>query len=240
MASETEEPKLSRDRSTGNWLELTPLVTLLVLSGLAFAFMRLADEIVEGDLEAFDRAIILIFRDPNDHAALIGPAWLPEMVRDVTSLGSVAVLTMVVLIAVGVFAIRRMWAETALVLGSAIGGQMVASVLKLSFNRARPDLIDNAPQVFTASFPSAHAMLSAVIYLTIGALLARHAPSRALRIYFVAVAVVLTVAIGVSRIMLGVHWPSDVLGGWCVGTAWALACWTISIWLERRHVQPVR
>ena len=77
-------------------------------------------------------------------------------------------------------------------------------------------------------------MLSAVVYLTLGALLARTQTHRGIKVYFLAVAGLLTVIIGVSRVYLGVHWPTDVLAGWVGGAGWALLCWLVMLWLQRR------
>jgi undecaprenyl-diphosphatase len=106
--------------------------------------------------------------------------------------------------------------------------------LKHLFGRERPDIILHMVMVHTPSFPSGHAMLSAVIYLTLGALLAQVVQRRASRIYFLTVAMVLTFLIGLSRIYLGVHYPTDVLAGWAVGLAWALFCWLVARQLQRR------
>jgi undecaprenyl-diphosphatase len=134
----------------------------------------------------------------------------------------------------GYLVMVRKRAAALLVLGTVLGGQLLSTALKLFFERSRPDLVPDAPHVFTTSFPSSHAMLSAVTYLTLGALLARVQVSRGARIYPLALAMIVTVLIGVSRVYLGVHWPTDVLAGWCVGSAWALLCWTIALWLQRR------
>jgi undecaprenyl-diphosphatase len=111
---------------------------------------------------------------------------------------------------------------------------LLSTLLKLGFERPRPDLVPHAVVVYTASFPSGHAMLSAVTWLTLGALLMRVEPRRRVKAYVLALAVLTTLLVGASRIYLGVHWPTDVLAGWCIGAAWALMCWLAALWLQRR------
>jgi undecaprenyl-diphosphatase len=77
-------------------------------------------------------------------------------------------------------------------------------------------------------------MLSAVVYLTLGALLSRVEGPPRVKVYVLSVAVALTLTIGVSRVYLGVHWPTDVLAGWCAGAAWAVVCWRVALFLQRR------
>ena len=113
-------------------------------------------------------------------------------------------------------------------------GTVLSSTLKLLVARPRPDLIAHVVQVHTMSFPSGHATLSAVTYLTLGALLARVQPNRRLKAFLLGLALILTILVGASRVYLGVHWPSDVLAGWCVGAAWASLCWFVALQLQRR------
>ena len=109
-----------------------------------------------------------------------------------------------------------------------ISGAVLSSLLKLGFDRPRPDLVPHLTHVYSASFPSGHAMVSAVVYLTLGTLLTRIVSGIWLKIFVMAVAVLLTGLIGLSRLYLGVHWPSDVLAGWAAGAAWALVWWTVA------------
>lgn len=208
------------------------LASIALVSGLILVFLHIADEMIEGEMEAFDRAILMLFRDPANIDATIGPAWVQEMVRDVTSLGSFALLSLIVLAVCIYLVLARKRAEAALVVVSVVGGTILSTVLKMGYNRPRPDLTVMSTQ-FTASFPSGHAMLSAVTFLTLGALLARFAPTRALRIFSIGAAIFLTLIVGTSRLYLGVHYPSDVLAGWCLGAAWALLCSSVAGVMQR-------
>jgi undecaprenyl-diphosphatase len=204
----------------------TPLI-LVFLAGFSALFALLAREVIEGDTRAWDEAILLALRTPEASHDPIGPPWLKEAARDITSLGSFSVLFLVTAIAVGFFLIRRQPASALLVAFSVVGGTLISTFLKMGFDRPRPDLVPHGTPVFTASFPSGHAMLSAITYLTLGALIARVEQTRARRIYVLGAAVSITFVVGASRVYLGVHWPSDVIGGWCLGSAWALLCWLV-------------
>ncbi|MFC0011304.1 phosphatase PAP2 family protein [Devosia nitrariae] len=209
------------------------LVMLAVGSGLVLAFLQISDEVLEGEIEAFDRTILMLFRDPADPERLIGPAWVHEMVRDITALGSFSLLALIVLLVCGYLYLARMRSAALFVLVSVIGGTLISTLLKMGYNRPRPDLTTMSEQ-FTASFPSGHAMLSAVTFLTLGALLARFAPTHRLQIFYICAALLLTLLVGLSRLYMGVHYPSDILAGWCLGSAWALFCSIVALVLQRR------
>jgi undecaprenyl-diphosphatase len=213
--------------------EFALLATIFIVVTGLWAFVSLADEIVEGETEAFDRAVLLFFRsgDPSDP---IGPVWLEEAVRDVTALGGNLVLTFVTAAVIAYLLLAGKRGVAFLVFVSVAGGTLLASLLKFFFQRARPDLVPHGAEVYTASFPSSHAMMSAVVYLTLGALLARVEVVPRLRLYFLALAAILTAMVGISRIYLGVHWPTDVIAGWAIGSAWAMLVWLAALWLQRR------
>jgi undecaprenyl-diphosphatase len=210
------------------------LLLLLTASLLILFFGSIAEEVLEGHTAALDFRILQLFRNPADPSQPLGPPWLKEAMRDLTSLGSTVVLALVFLIVLTYLLFARKRAAALLFSIAVLGGQAASTLLKWAIERPRPGLPEWAPRVVTASFPSGHAMLSAVTFLTLGALLTRVEARPPLRVYFISVAVFLTVLVGISRIYLVVHWPTDVLAGWALGSAWALLCWTVAVWLQRR------
>jgi len=205
-------------------IERALLATLLLAGAALLAFFKLASEVVEGDTMAFDRAILLAFRSAADPAVPIGPRWLAEAMIDLTAFGSLPVLLLVTAAAIGYLLLARQVRTALFVLAATGGGLALGALLKLAYGRPRPALVPHLVDVASASFPSGHATDSAIVYLTLAALIARGAPERALRLYILGVAILLSLLIGVSRVYLGVHWPSDVVAGWTIGAAWALAC----------------
>ncbi|ORE88189.1 phosphatase PAP2 family protein [Aurantimonas sp. 22II-16-19i] len=220
-------------------VETWTLVGALVTAGAIWAFVSLAGEVVEGDTQGLDRDILLALRSSTDVSDPIGPRWVEEMGRDVTALGGTGILIMITTF-VGLYLWVSGKRRSMVMVVAAIGsGFLMGQILKRSFDRARPDLVPHGDYVYTASFPSGHAMMSAITYLTLGILLARVEPRRRVRAFLLGLAVFLTVIIGVSRVYLGVHWPTDVLAGWTAGAAWALMWWLLATWLERRGaVEP--
>ncbi len=210
------------------------LAILLLIAGALLAFAELAGEVVEGDTRAFDESLLLALRSPADTADPIGPRWVEVAMRDLTSLGGTAVLTAVTLATLGYLLLAGKRATAVLVAVAVLGGSLLSALLKSGFERPRPDLVAHLVEVSSQSFPSGHAMLSAVTWLTLGTLLATVQPTRRLKAYVLGVGISITLLVGASRVYLGVHWPTDVLAGWCVGTAWALLCWLVAGRLQRR------
>jgi undecaprenyl-diphosphatase len=202
--------------------ELPLLAAWLAVFAAVWAFFSVAGEVREGDTTAFDRTILLAFRTPGDLGRPIGPRWLQETGRDVTALGGFTVLTLVVVLAVVLLWLHRRRAQ-ALVLIAAVGaGELLASLAKQLVGRPRPDLVPHLDLAYSASFPSGHSTLSPVVYITLAAILAAGEARRAAKAVVLVTAIGLVLAVGVSRIYLGVHWPTDVLAGWAMGTAVAL------------------
>lgn len=212
--------------------EVGALIAVFVGAALMLGFGLLASEVVEGDTKHFDMSVLMAFRTPGNPADLVGPQWVEEMVRDITALGSYAFIVIVLVASVGYLLLVRKYALAMVLIAAELGGILMSNLLKIGFDRPRPD-IEHAARVFTPSFPSGHATLAAVTFLTLGALLTRTNPDQRVKLYFIAVAVFLTVIVGSSRVYLGVHYPSDVLAGWCIGSAWAILCWAAALWLQR-------
>lgn len=217
-------------------LEVGTVVALIAAAFAAWLFLEIADEVAEGETRRFDERVLLSLRESGDRDDPVGPGWVEEMARDVTGLGGMTSLTFATLAVAGFFLLQRKWHLAVYVALAVMTGTILSSFLKAGFDRPRPDLVAHGQVVYTASFPSGHSMLSAVTFLTLGAILAGAQKDRAMRIYVLSLAAILTLAVGLSRVYLGVHWPTDVLGGWAAGTGWALLCWAVSRHL-REHGQ---
>jgi len=191
---------------------------------------------MEGDSMRLDERILMAMRVPGDPSQPIGPAWVEESFRDFTGVGGVAVLGLLTVATLGYLWLQGMRRAAVYVLLAIGAGLLVSLALKAGFHRPRPDLISRGSLVYTSSFPSGHSMLSAIVYLTGGAMLALMHRRRAVRFYILGCAVLATVLVGLSRVYLGVHWPTDVLAGWAGGAAWAALCWLIARQLHARGV----
>jgi undecaprenyl-diphosphatase len=219
--------------------ELPILLLIALLLAGTWALVEVVDEVREGDTRAFDEALLLGMRNPADLADPVGPRWLEEMMRDFTGLGGVGVLALLTLSTIAYLLLMERRRAALLVIVAVGGGMLLSSLFKAGFDRPRPDLVPHHSHVYTASFPSGHSMMSAVTYLTLGALLARTHARRRVKLFFLSAAVTVTLLIGVSRVYLGVHWPTDVLAGWTTGAVWAILCWLAALWFQQRGtVEP--
>ena len=207
------------------WVGSRELTVLLAMAGIAggiWLFSFIASEVMEGDSQAFDRAVLLAMRRPDGKP--IGPPAIQEAARDLTGLGGVTWLTLLTAFTSACFLLdgrKRMALFAAVSVGS---GLALSTLLKSMFQRPRPDLVPWGAYVSTSSFPSGHSMLSAVTYMTLGAMLARSQPRKRLKVFFLLSAAFLSFLVGLSRVYLGVHWPTDVLAGWAAGASWAIVC----------------
>ena len=205
-------------------------VAILIASGALvlglYIFVKTVGEVVDGDTEYVDRQIVLWVK------GLDSPGWFDEIMRDCTAFGGTFVLALTTMAVAVYFSVKRLWYALAFLLTSVLGAFILSLSLKHFFSRARPDIIEHGSYTFTASFPSGHAMLSAAVYLTLGVLLARLERSHWLKTYFILLGIFISFMTGVSRVWLGVHWPTDVLAGWAGGTVWAIACWFLARYLQ--------
>ncbi|WP_395666676.1 phosphatase PAP2 family protein [Methylocella sp.] len=190
-------------------------------------FVFLVDFAQDGASEGVDRRLLMALRTPGDLAVPIGPPWMLQSAIDVSALGGFTVLWLLTLAAAGFLALARRWRALAILVCAVGGAALLNAAFKSGFHRARPDVVPHLTESWSASFPSGHAMISAAAYLTVAAILAQTQRARAARLYLMSLAVIVVVAIGVSRVYLGVHWPSDVAAGWAAGAAWALAFWIV-------------
>lgn len=220
--------------------ELPVLLVIAAGSACVWLFITVADAVRGGGSRHFDEWLLLALRSSARTADPVGPAWLEEMARDVTALGGVAVLTLVTVISVGYLLLMRKRYAAVFVAVAVVGGILLSTLFKTVYDRPRPDLVAHLSHAYTSSFPSGHSMMSAIAYLTLGALLARLHEDWAVKIFLMSTAILLTVLVGASRVYLGVHWPTDVLAGWAAGAAWASLCWLVGHWFAHRGMVETR
>jgi undecaprenyl-diphosphatase len=220
-------------------LGVHPLIALLCVSG-ALMFAMLTLRIAQGKGLHLDSDILFALRTPGDLAKPIGPPWLLQSAIDLSALGGFTFIWLFTAATAGYLALVKRWAALGVFLAAIVGASVLDALFKFSIHRSRPMVVPHLAEVSNASFPSGHAMISAATYLTVGALLAHTQRSRAVRIYLLSLAVTLSILIGLSRLYLGVHWPSDVLAGWAFGSAWALLFWTLSRHAENAASAPAR
>jgi undecaprenyl-diphosphatase len=214
------------------------VLLMFVIGGGILAFGRVAGEVREGGTSSFDKRLLLSMRRPGDMSPKGSPAF-QEAARDVTGLGGVTILGLVTAMSVGFLVLDGKKHMALFAAVSVTGGLALSVLLKDFFQRPRPDIVPHLVYAADSSFPSGHSMMSAVTYLTLGALLARSQERKRLKAYFLIIAALLSLMVGASRVYLGVHWPTDVLAGWMAGSVWASFCWVTARWLQgRRALEP--
>jgi len=206
-----------------------------------YAFLSIADEMAEGEFRAWDERLFLAFRNPANPDDPLGPPWLEEAALEITALGGYSLILLTLAAVIGLLLVTRRYGPALYVLLSVGSGALVSMLSKQFYDRPRPDLVPQLDIVHTASFPSGHALVTTVAYLTLAALVIRFFDDLRVRIYVAGVAIFISVLVGISRVYLGVHWPSDVAAGWALGTAWASLAWLVVAvlqYLRRRHAGP--
>ena len=226
--------RLRNIRARYPFFEPAILGGVMLLWLMVSAFWELADDVGEGDTHELDTRLLMMLRDGNHPQNALGPPWVEEIMRDISGLGGIAILTMVTLGAGLYLFMMKKTGQAAYLVVSVTIGTLLSNILKSGFGRPRPDLVPHGSYVFTNSFPSGHSMMSTLVYLSVGALLARAHSSYGMKIYFLGTSIILAIAIGISRVYLGVHWPSDVMAGWLIGGAGAVFFWLVEwAWTEK-------
>ena len=209
-------------------LETVSLILWVAVAGAVWAFLALGGEMAEGETLAFDRRILMALRNPADPADPLGPRWLAEALRDVTALGGFTVLTLITVVATLAFAFHGKRRQALILPAVVICAQLSANLLKGIYGRPRPDFLPHDMFVYSASFPSGHSTVAATTWLMLATLIASLETTAATKALAYGIAGLIILAVGFSRVYLAVHWPSDVLAGWTLGSAWALAGWIVT------------
>jgi undecaprenyl-diphosphatase len=215
-------------------VETTTLLHLFFGAVCAWLLLKTVPKVYKGRLEAIDNHVLRSLRRPEDLSIPIGPKWLPQAAKDITALGSGTNLTIATGILVGFLCLNRRFRAAGFLLSSLGSGLLLCQSLKGFFARRRPTVVPHLAHFDPASFPSGHSMGAALVYLTSGSIISRQVTGSLAKTYFLSMAVILALVVGVSRVYLGVHYPSDVLAGWAAGSLWSSACAQAARWLQRQ------
>lgn len=214
--------------------EIAALVALFVIAIGIVSFVELADDMTEADGIAFDNHVLALLRPyADDPGRPWGPWWLKEAAADITSLGGISVLGLFALIVIVFLLSQRKWLSSLLLVVGLAGGVALSEGLKAVFERARPPATMQAVETINASFPSGHALLSTVFYLSVAVMLTRAFPRERFKVFVLGVGILLALLVGLTRIYLGAHWATDVFAGWAVGAAWAMVLWLVAYGVAR-------
>jgi undecaprenyl-diphosphatase len=224
---------------TLSMIEIKVLVAVFAIVAGTIGFILIAGFVSRGSADHIDMQILRSFRYPGNLTRPIGPGWLFEVMRDITSLGGSTIVFLITFIVIGYFILQKQHSMLFLVLAAVIGGAIMDLELKELFGRIRPEIIPSLIPVKSFSFPSGHSMMSTIIYLSLASLIARIQVRLRDKIYIISVAIFLSFIIGVSRVYLGVHYPSDVLGGWSLGLAWAALCWFVAWYISKKRLMEI-
>lgn len=220
----------------GIFREFGIIITCLVCIAGLWLFIEITEQVTDHQTQSFDDYVLTSFRESSDLSDPIGPEWGEEVARDITSLGSKTLLVLIVLSVAGFLFLKGHPGQGWLILGVSLAGLLLTLGLKSLFMRARPDVVPHLGSAVTQSYPSGHTMMSAVIYLSLAAMLSYIQTSRRVKLFIITVGMLITFLVGVSRVYLGVHYPTDVLAGWAIGLAWAAFCWIIFRYFNHRYI----
>ena len=208
-------------------LEARTLAAIMLIAAGLLAFLRLGDAVRAGRTLDLDRRIILALRDPANPAQPRGSFWTRDILHDLTALGGVGVLTLTVLVAVIFLWVNRRRRHAAVLLGVVAAATVAGELIKAAYNRPRPDLVAYGDYFSQSSFPSGHSNIATVVWMTLALIVASLERTRVGKATALVVGAFISLTAGGSRVYFGVHWPSDVLGGWILGSGWALVAWIV-------------
>ena len=203
------------------------LVGLALIAAALAAFLRLGAAVKSGETLGLDRRIMLALRDPAYPGQPRGSFWTRDLSHDLMALGGVAVLTLTVVVAVIFLWVNGRRRHAGVLLGTVLAATFVGELVRSAFNRPRPDLVAYGDYFSESSFPSGHSHIATVVWMTLALIVASLERSRTGKATALTTGVFISLTAGVTRVYFGVHWPSDVLGGWLLGVAWAVAAWMV-------------
>lgn len=238
-AEKSSTPSKSFPHKILSWIgrhELVVLLAFVFIVGGVWLTAVLADGVADGQTQEVDLAVLMALREGGDAGNPLGPPWVEEMMRDFTALGGTGILTLIVIAVSLYYAIQGRYKEILILITAVVGAYLLSYFLKGLFDRPRPQFIPDGDYVYAASFPSGHALLAATTYLTLGIIVAQLMPRSRLKAFALLLAFFVMILVGFSRMYLGVHWPTDVLAGWIIGSVWAIMCWLVVRWLRHRGV----
>ena len=215
-------------------VETTTFLYLFFGAACAWLLVKSVSRIYKGRLEVIDSHLLRALRRPEDLSVPIGPKWMPQAAKDATALGSGTNLTIAAGILAGFLCLNRRFRAAGFLVSSLGSGLLLCQSLKGFFARRRPNVVPHLADFDPASFPSGHSMGAALVYLTSGSIFSRQVTGPLAKTYFLSIAVLLAVIVGVGRVYLGVHYPSDVLAGWAAGSLWSGMCAQAARWLQHR------
>ena len=239
METSAEKSNVKTSNKFFTKIDLQVFISILIIIIGTTSFIIIANKVSAGATKNFDKWALELFRQTNNPVQSIGNDLVTSAVRDITALGSGTVIILFTLSVLGFLLFQKKYIMVYLILGATIGGGVLGLLLKEIFGRPRPDVIYHLTSATSLSFPSGHSMMSMVLYLSFAALMIRIPYKRAIKIYIISIALFLSIIIGISRIYLGVHYATDVLGGWSIGIAWASFCWLFAHYLEQRKNKKV-
>ena len=212
-------------REARHLVERRSLMAIAATSAAVWGVVRLGTGVGEGETGAFDRTVLLAFRTRADPNLPIGPIWVRETARDITALGGFTVLTLITIAAIAVLLVYHRYRQATVFAATVIIAQVASETIKAMVGRPRPMFITHYDLVASASFPSGHSMMAPAVYFTLATIIAAGELRPAARALLMGGSIFLVATIGISRIYLGVHWPTDVIAGWTLGSAIALIAW---------------